>query len=293
MPSESPTLVESSDGVRVAVHEIGGPAGPDAPVVVIAHANGLCALAYRPLAEHLAGAARCLAIDMRAHGSSVTPDGLDFAWRGFGDDVEAVLDQAVPAGATVHGVGHSLGGAALLLAASRRPGALRSLWLFEPIVPPAGGLPAENHRNPMADGAERRRDTFSSAEEAFANYAAKPPFAVLDPEALAGYVEGGFAPSPEGITLRCRPAWEAAIYRTAAGNGVWDVLESVTAPVAVAAGHGEGTFSPANFAGPTAERLPAGVLEPHPDLGHFGPLQDPPVMARAVRAWLASYEAGG
>ncbi len=287
-PAPAPQLVDSSAGVRVAVHELAGSVDPDAPVGIIVPANGLCALAYRPLAEHLGAGVRCLALDMRGHGFSVTPDGLDFAWAGFADDVEAVLDAAVPAGATVHGIGHSLGGASLLLAAARRPGAIRSMWLFEPIVPPPGELPSGAARNPMAEGAERRRDSFPSVDAAFANYAAKPPLDALDPDALWGYIEGGFAPTDDGITLRCRPAWEAAIFRGAAGNGVWDALPSVTAPVAVAVGRGEGTFSPADFAAPAAERLPAGVLEPHPDLGHFGPLEDPAAMAGSLRRWIGS-----
>jgi pimeloyl-ACP methyl ester carboxylesterase len=296
MTPPAPTLVASIDGVEVAVHELSpqarageGP-GRRVPVVLIAPANGLCATAYGPLARSLGPAVRCIGLDLRGHGSSVTPEGLDFAWGGFADDVEAVLDRSDILGEppALIGVGHSLGGAALLLASARRPGALGGLWLFEPIVPPPGRLPTGDHTNPVAEAAERRRATFPSAEAAFANYAAKPPFNALDPDALRGYVDGGFAPVPDGVTLRCRPSWEAAIFRGAAANGVWDALPSVTAPVLVAMGRDEGPMAPAGFAPPTAQRLARGELERHPELGHFGPLEDPAAMAKSVSAWLAS-----
>ncbi|MEZ5347997.1 MAG: hypothetical protein R2714_02190 [Microthrixaceae bacterium] len=34
-----------------------------------------------------------------------------------------------------------------------------------------------------------------------------------------------------------------------------------------------------------ADRLPAGHLEDHGDLGHFGPLEDPLAMARSIRSF--------
>ena len=36
----------------------------------------------------------------------------------------------------------------------------------------------------------------------------------------------------------------------------------------------------------TADALPHGVLEEHPELGHFGPLQDPAAMAASISAAL-------
>jgi pimeloyl-ACP methyl ester carboxylesterase len=290
------TLVPSTDGVAVAVHELSRPGptdtGGDAagPVALIAPANGLCALAYGPLARHLGPEVRCLGLDLRGHGESETPDGLDFAWPGFADDIEAVLDRSDLLGERpdLVGIGHSLGGAALFLAAGRRPAAFRTLWTFEPVVPPPGLLPVGEHPNPIADQAERRRATFASIDAAVANYAGKAPFAALHPDALRGYVEGGFAPVPGGVTLRCRPAWEAAIFRHSAGNGVWEALATIAIPVLVAMGHDDGPFSPAGFAPPAAEHLPRGRLQRHPGLGHFGPLEDPSAMAASVATWLAT-----
>ena len=46
----------------------------------------------------------------------------------------------------------------------------------------------------------------------------------------------------------------------------------------------EDAFSPAMFAPKIAEALPDGRLEDHPELGHFGPLEDPATIAASSRS---------
>lgn len=286
-----PVLLDSTDGVGVAVHDLGGPDG--APVALLVHANGFNAGAWRPFAGALAARRhRVVALDLRGHGEARTPEGIDFAWRGFGDDVVAVLDAAdvLPPG-PVHGVGHSLGGAALLAAAARRPGVLRSLWLYEPIAPPPDYFPGGGASNPMADAAARRRPAFESVEAAIANYSAKPPMSTFHPDSLRGYVEGGVEADPEpggegGVRLRCRPEWEAAIFRMTGGSPGWDAAPSVDVPVTVVVGADTGP-GPSTFAPLVAERLPAGRLVRHPELDHFGPFEEPDLLAAEVTAWIA------
>src|SRR5688500_16572946 len=152
---ESPVYVRSSDGVGVAVHDFGGTDDPRAPVLLFSHATGFHAQVWAPMASHLLADHRCLAIDYRGHGMADTPRDLTFDWRGFGDDAEAVLASEllrdVAGGRPVHGVGHSMGGAALVLAASRRPAAMASLWLYEPILPAPDALLSADGPNPLAE----------------------------------------------------------------------------------------------------------------------------------------------
>jgi pimeloyl-ACP methyl ester carboxylesterase len=278
-----PELVESTDGVAVAVHDLGG---ADGPVLLLAHANGFNAAAWRPFAAALAPTHRVVALDLRAHGVARTPDDPSLEWSRFGDDVTAVLDSGVLPDGPLHGIGHSLGGAALVMAAARRPGAFRSLWLFEPVIPPASGVDTSG-ANPLADGAERRRRTFPSLDAAYDHYASKPPLDAFHPEALRGYVEGGFAPQADGtVTLRCRPEWEAATFRMTGGCPAWDVLPSLDLPVTVVVGEAM-SLGPAAFAPHVADALPNGRLVRHPELTHFGPLQDPLGLAAEVTAWVA------
>jgi pimeloyl-ACP methyl ester carboxylesterase len=281
-------LVESSGGVAVAVHDLGGP--DHAPVIVFVHATGFNAHAWRPFAAALAPRHRVVALDLRAHGVARTPEDVDLTWTGFGDDVVAVLDSgALPPG-PLHGVGHSMGGAALCMAAARRPWALRSLWLFEPIVPPPDGFADDDgtvRPNPLAEGAERRRRSFESLDAALDNYASKPPLGSFHPDALRGYVEGGFEAMPDGtVTLRCRPEWEAATFRMAAGNPAWEALPSIDIPTTVAVGE-DVEMGPSRWSPDVAARLPKGRLLDHPELTHFGPMEAPEILAADVERWVA------
>jgi pimeloyl-ACP methyl ester carboxylesterase len=282
-----PTYVPSADGVEVAVHDQGGPTGESSPIAVFAHATGFHGRVWEPLAAELADRVCCFALDLRGHGVAHTPEALDFHWRGFAADVVAVLDSGVlPTGRPVLGVGHSMGGAALVLAAQARPDALAALWLFEPIVPPPGAMLSSDSPNPLADGAARRRARFESVEAAIANFAAKPPLDALRPDALRAYVEGGFAVEDDGTAvLRCRPEWEAATFRMARHSGAWEALSDLDIPVVVAVGADEQPFAPSAFASAIVADARHGRLSPHPELGHFGPLEQPDVMAEEIAAF--------
>jgi pimeloyl-ACP methyl ester carboxylesterase len=138
----------------------------------------------------------------------------------------------------------------------------------------------------MADGAARRRASFNSYDEAFTNFAAKPPLNQLHPDALRAYVTGGFAPQADGtVSLRCRPATEAAVFRGAADSGAWDVLPMLDLPVAIVAGRDE-EFGPVQFAPIAVDLLSRGTLIERRHLGHFGPLENPTTMAQDVGSWV-------
>jgi pimeloyl-ACP methyl ester carboxylesterase len=287
------TLVASTEGVQIAVHDLGGPDDISAPVLLFSHATGFHGRVWSPVAKELNDRYRCLAIDYRGHGLSELPEGAGLAWARMGDDALAVLEcDRIGPHRIVHGIAHSMGGAALVLAAARRPRAFRSLWLYEPVIVGPGVLRPSGPSDPMIEAASRRRSTFASYDEAFANFAAKPPLNRLHPDALAAYVRGGFALQADGsVRLLCAPATEAAVFGGAAENGAWDVLPALDLPVAVIAGSHE-QFGPVAFVASAVERLSHGTLVERPHLGHFGPLEDPSGMARDISAWVGSNEEG-
>lgn len=283
------TFISSSDGVRIAVHDLGGPTDARAPILLFSHATGFHGRVWAPMASHLCHRYRCLAIDHRGHGLSRLPRGANLAWSSMGNDTMAVLvSDLIGPHRTVYGVGHSMGGAALALAAGQRATRLGSLWLYEPVIAPPGTLIPAGSSNPMADGAERRRAGFPSFRDAESNYSSKPPLNQLHPEALHAYVVGGFAPQPDGsVRLRCEPTTEAEVFRGAGTSDVWNTFSDLELPIGIVAGRSE-SFGPSAFVPEMVRSQPGAVLIERPELGHFGPLEDPASMAGDLELWVES-----
>ncbi len=290
MAGRAHTVIESSGGVRIVLHDLGGPSGgATAPVLLFSHATGLHGRVWEPMASFLCDQFRCVSLDLRGHGLSDLLLGAGLAWSAMADDVVAALSSdRFPTG-PVHGIGHSMGGAALALAAARRPSAFRSLWLYEPVILPDEGWSVPDGDNPMSEAAARRRDRFHSLDQAYENYRSKPPLDQLHPDALRAYVDGGFVSTPDGsVMLRCLPSTEAEVFRGAATSGGWSTIASITVPVAVVAGRPD-EIGPGSVAPMIAEALLDGILIVRPDLGHFGPLEDPEAMAAEVAGWVRAH----
>jgi pimeloyl-ACP methyl ester carboxylesterase len=67
---------------------------------------------------------------------------------------------------------------------------------------------------------------------------------------------------------------------------VHERLDEVACPVLVVRGTDDG--GPATFAPLVAAGLPAGSLEEHPNLTHFGPLEAPTELGASVRSFAAT-----
>jgi pimeloyl-ACP methyl ester carboxylesterase len=272
--------VESSDGVTVVAHDHGG----EGPPMVFCHATGFHGRYWDPICIRLAESYRCITIDLRGHGDSVVPVGLDMNWNGMGDDVLAVLDTLGLS--EVRAVGHSMGGCAILIAELARPGSIIGAWLCEPIVmPPDRDAFFPNDDNPMVAAALKRREIFDSRDAVFDRYGSRPPFSGVEPEALRAYVDHGFADQADGtVILKCRGKVEAAVF----SNSQTDVhgrLGEIRTPTVVA-GSGDGD-GPANIAPVVADQLPNATFEHFGDLTHFAPMEDPQRIAQSIQRALA------
>jgi pimeloyl-ACP methyl ester carboxylesterase len=269
-------LVPSTDGVVLSVHDLGG----TGPLLVLAHATGFHGRVFAPLAGRLADNFHCLALDFRGHGDAETPAGIDLRWSGLADDVIAAVTGG-DASPPVFGFGHSSGGAAMLMAAARRHELFRSLFCFEPILWPDPGA-AQARAEKLSEGARRRRASFASLDEAYANYASKPPFSWLDQAALQAYVANGFTAADDGsVRLRCAPAIEAQMYLEGAANDSFNDLARVTCPVVVARGTERGAVE-RDVIDSQVDMLVDGTVIEFDGLGHFGPLEDPGAVAAAI-----------
>jgi pimeloyl-ACP methyl ester carboxylesterase len=283
LPSLAVRVAPTTDGVPVAYTDLGG--ADDQPPLLFAHATGFHGHVWRPVARRLVDDFHLFTFDERGHGD--TPPSEDGqSWHGFARDALAVVDANGLADRRPFGVGHSAGGAALILAELERPGTFGGLWCFEPILPARypESMPTPSNANPLANGARRRREVFPSKDAAYDNYAGKPPFQVLDPEALRAYVDHGFEELDDGtVRLKCRGEIEARTYEMAGAHGAVERLGEVTCPVVFACGALTDTPFGPDYLARLVETVPDGRIEVFDDLGHFGPLQDPDAIAASIR----------
>jgi pimeloyl-ACP methyl ester carboxylesterase len=249
--------------------------------VVFSHANGFNARTYRTILAPLAETMRILAVDARGHGASTLPTVIEgrAGWHEFRDDFLALLEKVTDGPVVL--AGHSMGGTTSLLAAAERPACAKALALFDPVL--FDGARAQRDLttgpNPLADGAERRRATFSNKAAAVAAYTGRGAFRSWRPEQLADYVEGGFRPTGEGeVTLACAPAWEASNFRIH-NYDAWAAFRATRCPIRMLRAQEAST---ARIDDNLADLAARGVrYETVPGTTHFLPMERPD-MVRAV-----------
>lgn len=127
------------------------------------------------------------------------------------------------------GVGHSQGATALLLAALQEPQRFSGLILYEPVVFPKlwqnlSKVFFRFSESPLALSSRRRRLEFDTLNDAFLNFAAKPPMNSFHVDVLRDYVRYGTgrvkaseevgdshdSADDEKLRLRCDPNVEVS-----------------------------------------------------------------------------------
>ncbi|CAB4367436.1 MAG: alpha/beta fold hydrolase [Actinobacteria bacterium] len=281
------TLIPSIDGTTIAIHDFGGAGSP----VLVSHATGFHAHCWEPLAGALTDQHHVVGLDHRGYGDAETIDPASMTWNQYGlDALAAARHLFAQHNEPIIGIGHSMGGASLLMAAHKEPELFRALFVFEPIVfPPAPPDAAERPSSPLPAGARKRRSHFDSFDSAIENFAAKPPMASFHPMARTAYVLHGFKPSPEGgIELKCLPEHEARTYETGGDSDAWISLPAITTPVWVLSG-ALAPFQPSTFAVAVAEQLPMSTFVRWDELSHFGPLEQPQLLANYISSVIATF----
>ena len=264
-----PVQIPGPDGHSLALHDFGG----EGPPLLFAHATGMHGWTWSVIARHLVDQFRCWAIDFRGHGDSEVEATDDINFEGFARDALAVVDAIGER--NVIGVGHSMGGAALVLAELARPGTFAELFLYEPGLKPKS-LPSEGelaYQRAMTDAMRRRRSRFASREAALATYARKPPMSSFQASALAAYVDYGFVPclnDDDGVELKCRPEVEARIVEMSLTHDAVARISSLRCPLTQV--FGALTERAMREAVEGVARLTGTPTIPVDGIGHFGPM---------------------
>ncbi len=251
--------------------------GMDPPTAEIcfAHANGFTKALWRPIVRRVLEhhpAMRWVSFDLRGHGDSGIGSPPN-RWGIHGLDALGILGDA----SGLLGVGHSMGGTALVRAELHRRGTFDRLVLIEPIIFPP---PFERADIPLARIAEKRRRVFKDRAHARERFA-EGAFADWDPEVLDLYIDHGFADGPEGLTIKCEPAVEADNYREGGNHDTWDRLSELDIPVVLVTGERSDTHH-GGYLDALVGRFPNVELVVIGGAGHLVPMERPEAIADLV-----------
>lgn len=270
--------VPSFDGIELAVLEWPG----DRDTILFVHATGLHKELWAPVVAELRNGgvtATLLAADMRGHGDSQSPESL--SWWDYGRDASAIVSSLGGPG-LVFGVGHSMGGGAVLGAELIHPGMFDGLVLIDPAIMSEEYLErmSAEHGNPWADGANRRRDRFLDKETALDNFASKEVFAAWVDGVIELYAEFGLRSADDGAVLKCSPTWEATTFSCRDLVELWPQIPEVDCPITLITAELSTTHH-TSHAHESAVQMRARHVR-LPGIGHFIPMEAPDWVAQEV-----------
>jgi pimeloyl-ACP methyl ester carboxylesterase len=266
--------------------------------LVFSHANGFPAGTYSMLFEAWRAAGwRVIALPRFGHDARYP---VSSNWPHVRDELLQFIAEQAP-GERVALVGHSLGGFASLLAASRKPALASAVVLLD--SPVLDGWRAHSVHMLKLSGlmkrmspgrvSSKRRWQWPSREAALAHFQSKAAFARWHPRVLADYVEHGLEPDPAGGPGSVRLAFhrdvETRFYNTLPHHfGPTLRRHPLRAPVAYIAGT---RSSEGRQVGLAATRRLVHERLLWIEGSHLYPMEQPEATANAVLTMLAAMHA--
>jgi pimeloyl-ACP methyl ester carboxylesterase len=282
----------SAPGVEIALLDWGG----DGELVVLHHANGFCGATLAPIAKALSERFRVVTIDARGHGdsTSVSPkEGPDsYAWSTMAEDLHVALAETlewVGADRVKLAIGHSFGGALVLVEAQREPTLFENILLCDPVIFPSMSERDNTSRvreSGLVAATLKRREVFPTRAAAYAHFRSRGVFAHFTKEALGLYVGEGLWETADGdVTLKCAREVEAAVFGSAALSDLFSDVEKVTAKVLFLHA-AQGNFDREKY-DLIAARMPRARVESK-EIGHLFPMEEPGHVLSAVNELIGS-----
>ena len=288
-PSNEPVLRSvRANGVELAYWERNA-RRDDRPSLVFVHATGFHGRVFDRVLGGFPGH-HSICLEQRGHGRSEKV-AIEH-WRSQGEDLVAFVEALELDGLV--GIGHSMGGHALVDAAAQTP-VFRQLLLLDPTISAPASydepLPLDGGIHPAA----RRKNDFASPEEMAKRLLPKGAYRLFAAGVLDDYCRYGLLPTEGGrYQLACPPAIEASVYMTARSNGaIHDSVHRLTIPVTImramepSPAHPRGDFSMSpTWPGLVNEFANAREFY-YPDCTHFIPMQMPDEVIRVLADQLA------
>jgi len=283
-PSGEPLTVTSADGTELHA-EIFGLA--DGPTLVLLHGWTEALHYWLYQIRELSSEFRIVVFDLRGHGRSGRPPNGDYSIARFGEDLEAVLDAAVPPGDRAVVAGHSLGGMSIAAWAEHHDVAARAsgtALLFTGIGGLLGGqLVIHVPRFAQALSEPIATHGFLGSRAPLLRISTPISHAVIRYVAFGPNISPAQVAFYERMLVACPPDVRAAVGVAMQEMELHHVLPNLSVPTLVMAGELDRLTPPAH-ARRIADELPnLQALIELPDTGHMGPLERPAEVSAALR----------
>jgi pimeloyl-ACP methyl ester carboxylesterase len=255
--------------------------GGNGPLAHFAHATGLCAGTYTPLAERLRPHLKIVGMDDRGHGGTRAPADPQTLenWDIFVDDLERFVEHLAE---PVIAMGHSRGATVSMHLAVKRPDLIRALVLIDPTILPFSwmwwwyvfkfiGL---TRFVPIVATAAKRRRVWPDRASILQAYQGKAVFQSWQDGFLEAYVRDGTEKTgDEQIRLCCDPSWESKCFAVCP-HDIWRTIPRLQKPALVVYGARSDTFL-ASAAKRFKSNVRGAAFRMFEDTGHFVPMERP------------------
>ncbi|MGD9172562.1 MAG: alpha/beta hydrolase [Desulfobacterales bacterium] len=266
--------------------------GGSGPVAHFAHATGLCAGTYTPLADRLRTHLKILGMDDRGHGRTRAPADPKRLknWDIFVDDLERFIESLDK---PVIAMGHSRGATVSLLLAVKRPDLIRALVLIDPTILPFSWmwwwyvfkLTGLTRFVPIVATAARRKRVWPDRAGILQAYQRKAVFQTWQDGFLEAYVQDGTEKTGDGkIRLSCHPCWESKCFAVCP-HDIWRTIPLLSKPALIVYGAESDTFL-ASAAKRFRAKVPGTAFWLFEETGHFVPMERPDETAKVILDFL-------
>jgi len=262
--------------------------GGEGAALHFAAANGYPPGAYRAFLEPFAESHEVIASLHRPLWES--PPELDTftSWDVLGEDLCKLVSELQQ---PVVSVGHSMGAAAILMAAVQRPELFKSLVLIEPVLLPRRYLLGMSFFRrfrpefiPILKRTLSRLDRFSSRQEAFDHYRPKRVFSQISDAVLWDYVQHGTTEIEPGVfALTYSREWEARCYTLV--HNLWRLLPHLKVPTLAIRAQDSDTLAASSWNKWQSMSSSVDYIEVE-DVGHLLPFEVPDQLASTILNWL-------
>jgi pimeloyl-ACP methyl ester carboxylesterase len=252
------------------------------------HANGYPPLCYKGLLSPFMRDYRLIASLHRPLWPQFAEPSSMNSWEQLGEDI---LDLLVEVEIPTISIGHSMGSAAILMAAVKKPEYFKKIVLIEPVLVPRfatiilGAFPSLARRAwPLARQTINRVDKWPNRGAVFEHFRPKGVFKRISDEILWDYVNEGTVINELGeYELIFNKEWELQCYLKV--YNCWNLFKSLKVPSLIVRGSESNTLSKKAW-----DRLrkisPQSEYVEIPDSGHLVPFERPETLASEIIDWV-------